>query len=131
MPPPGFAHQATTDTPGRYSRPSIDSRPPRRSRNHGRVTTASPQARGQQEPGQEPGREPGQDQDWTPDPRRWRAFAVCLVAGFMSLLDVSIVNVALPSIQQSLHASSSELQWVVSGYALAFGLVLVPSGRLG
>jgi EmrB/QacA subfamily drug resistance transporter len=66
-----------------------------------------------------------------PDPRRWKALGVCLVAGFMSLLDVSIVNVALPSIRTGLHASSSDLQWVVSGYALAFGLVLVPAGRLG
>src|SRR4051812_36962704 len=49
----------------------------------------------------------------------------------MSLLDVSIVNVALPSIREGLHASTSDLQWVVSGYALAFGLVLVPAGRLG
>ena len=74
---------------------------------------------------------PADGSDWSPDPMRWRAFAVCLVAGFMSLLDVSIVNVALPSIRDGLHASSSDLQWVVSGYALAFGLVLVPSGRLG
>ena len=66
-----------------------------------------------------------------PDPRRWKALAVCLVAGFMTLLDVSIVNVALPSIEQGLSASSSDLQWVVSGYALTFGLVLVPAGRLG
>ena len=66
-----------------------------------------------------------------PDPRRWRALAVCLVAGFMTLLDVSIVNVALPSIREAVGASSSELQWVVSGYALTFGLVLVPAGRLG
>lgn len=65
------------------------------------------------------------------DPRRWRALTVCLVAGFMSLLDVSIVNVALPSIRQGLNATPSDLQWVVSGYSLAFGLVLVPSGRLG
>jgi EmrB/QacA subfamily drug resistance transporter len=49
----------------------------------------------------------------------------------MSLLDVSIVNVALPSIRDGLQASPSDLQWVVSGYALAFGLVLVPAGRLG
>jgi EmrB/QacA subfamily drug resistance transporter len=56
---------------------------------------------------------------------------VCLVAGFMTLLDVSIVNVALPSVRAGLDASSSELQWVVSGYALTFGLTLVPSGRLG
>ena len=71
------------------------------------------------------------DADYTPDPQRWRAFSVCLVVGFMSLLDVSIVNVALPSIQKGLDASSSELQWVVSGYALTFGLVLVGAGRLG
>ncbi len=66
-----------------------------------------------------------------PDPRRWRALVVCLVAGFMTLLDVSIVNVALPSMQRGLGASSAELSWVVSGYALTFGLVLVASGRLG
>ena len=66
-----------------------------------------------------------------PDPNRWRALVVCLVAGFMTLLDVSIVNVALPPIQRSLGASAAELSWVVSGYALAFGLVLVASGRFG
>jgi EmrB/QacA subfamily drug resistance transporter len=66
-----------------------------------------------------------------PDPRRWRALSVCLIAGFMALLDVSIVNVALPSIRQGLHASESDLQWILSGYALAFGLLLVPAGRLG
>jgi EmrB/QacA subfamily drug resistance transporter len=49
----------------------------------------------------------------------------------MSLLDVSIVNVALPSIQRGLDASPGTTQWVVSGYALAFGLALVPAGRLG
>jgi MFS family permease len=61
----------------------------------------------------------------------WPAFSVCLVAAFMTLLDVSIVNVALPSIRTGLNASQTQLQWIVSGYALAFGLVLVPSGRLG
>ena len=66
-----------------------------------------------------------------PDPRRWRALAVTLAAGFMTLLDVSIVNVALPSMQSGLHASSQGIQWVVSGYALAFGLTLVAGGRLG
>ncbi len=66
-----------------------------------------------------------------PDPRRWKALAVCLVGGFMVLLDVSIVNVALPSIRTGLSASQSELQWVVSGYALTFGLLLVPAGRVG
>lgn len=54
-----------------------------------------------------------------------------LAAGFMGLLDVSIVNVALPSIQRGLDASAGGVQWVVSGYALTFGLVLVSAGRLG
>jgi len=67
----------------------------------------------------------------TPDPRRWRILAVSQIAGFMSLLDVSIVNVALPSIQSGLGASAGAVQWVVSGYALTFGLALVPAGRLG
>ncbi|MCW2604543.1 MAG: putative permease of the major facilitator superfamily, partial [Pseudonocardiales bacterium] len=65
------------------------------------------------------------------DPRRWSALAVCLAGGSMVLLDVSIVNVALPSIRTGLGASGSALQWVLSGYALAFGLALVPAGRLG
>jgi EmrB/QacA subfamily drug resistance transporter len=69
--------------------------------------------------------------DYEPDPNRWKALAVCLVAGFMTLLDVSIVNVALPSIKTGLHAQDSELQWIVSGYALTLGLLLVPAGRFG
>ncbi|MEV0623100.1 MFS transporter [Nonomuraea sp. NPDC050404] len=64
------------------------------------------------------------------DTRR-RALAVCLVAAFMTGLDVSIVNVALPSIRDGLHASEDGLQWTLSGYALTFGLLLVPAGRLG
>ncbi|MCA1185637.1 MULTISPECIES: MFS transporter [unclassified Saccharopolyspora] len=63
--------------------------------------------------------------------QRWQALGVCLLAGFMTLLDVSIVNVALPSMQQGLDAPPVALGWVVSGYALTFGLVLVPAGRLG
>ena len=65
------------------------------------------------------------------DPRRWRALWVTLVVGFMTLLDVSIVSVALPSMRADLGASASTVQWVVSGYALTFGLALVPAGRLG
>lgn len=65
------------------------------------------------------------------DPRRWRALIVTLAGGFMILLDVSIVTVAVPSIQQSLGASASGVQWVVSGYPLTFGLALVAGGRLG
>ena len=49
----------------------------------------------------------------------------------MTLLDLSIVNVALPSLRRSLGADDSDLQWIVAGYALAFGVVLVPAGRLG
>ncbi|MDG4800759.1 MFS transporter [Micromonospora sp. WMMD980] len=65
------------------------------------------------------------------DGRRWRALGVGLVAAFMTLLDVSIVNVAVPSIDRALDATPSDLQWVLSGYALTFGLVLVPAGRFG
>jgi len=67
----------------------------------------------------------------TPDPRRWRILYVTLAVGFMTLLDVTIVNVALPSIQAGLDASPATMQWVVSGYALTFGLTLVTGGRLG
>nr|WSZ94484.1 MFS transporter [Streptomyces sp. NBC_00857] len=77
------------------------------------------------------GRGSGEDAPGEPDPRRWKALAVCLVAGFMTLLDVSIVNVALPSIRTGLRTSEADLQWVLSGYALAFGLFLIPAGRLG
>ena len=65
------------------------------------------------------------------DPRRWRALWVTLAGGFMILLDVSVVNVAVPSIQQGLGTSASAVQWVVSGYPLTFGLALVAGGRLG
>ncbi|MFJ5518356.1 MFS transporter [Streptomyces griseoluteus] len=65
------------------------------------------------------------------DRRRWQALAVCLVAGFMTLLDSSIVNVALPSMERGLGADAADVSWVVSGYALTFGLALVPAGRLG
>lgn len=50
---------------------------------------------------------------------------------FMALMSVSIVNVSLPAIQEGLNASTAQLQWVLSGFALTFGLLLVPAGRLG
>ena len=65
------------------------------------------------------------------DPARWRVLIVLLTALFMSLLSVSIVNVALPSIQSGLGASESDVQWVLSGYALTFGVILVAAGRAG
>lgn len=79
----------------------------------------------------ENGQPTGTAPDHVPDPARWRVLSVLLVAIFMSLIDVSIVNVALPSIQSGLRASESDLQWVLSGYALTFGVVLVAAGRAG
>src|SRR5689334_12243069 len=65
-------------------------------------------------------------------PRRaWIAFAVILLGAVMSLIDATIVNVALPSIRTSIDASEATLSWIISGYSLAFGLALIPAGRLG
>ena len=66
-----------------------------------------------------------------PDPRRWKALAVLGVAYLMVVLDVSIVNVALPSIQTDLDFAPEDLQWVVSAYALTFGGFLLLGGRMG
>ncbi|HEX2248338.1 MAG TPA: MFS transporter, partial [Arthrobacter sp.] len=74
---------------------------------------------------------PSQDPDYVPDPARWRILGVLLVTVFMALVGVSIVNVVLPSIQAGLGASQSDIQWVLSGYALTFGIVLVAAGRAG
>lgn len=63
--------------------------------------------------------------------RRWWALAVLLLASFMDLLDGTIVNVAIPSLQQALGATNSDVQWVASGYALAFALALITGSRLG
>ena len=65
-----------------------------------------------------------------PDPRRWQALALVCVAFFMTVLDVSIVNVALPSIGRSLHFSETGLQWVITAYAILFGGALLLGGRL-
>src|SRR5438105_1960983 len=66
-----------------------------------------------------------------PDPRRWQALALVCVAFFMTVLDVSIVNVALPSIGRSLHFSETGLQWVITAYAITFGGFLLLGGRAG
>ena len=65
------------------------------------------------------------------DPRRWLTLFILLLAGFMNLLDVSIVNIAVPSIQRDLHASYADVQWALAGYTLAYALVLITGGRLG
>ncbi|MGN6485504.1 MAG: MFS transporter [Thermomicrobiales bacterium] len=62
---------------------------------------------------------------------RWLALITVLIGTFMILLDSTIVNVAIPSIQRTLSASYENIEWVISGYALAYGLLLIPSGRLG
>src|SRR6187200_511890 len=64
-----------------------------------------------------------------PDPRRWKALALVCVAFFMTVLDVSIVNVALPSIGEALDFSQENLQWVISAYAITFGGFLLLAGR--
>jgi EmrB/QacA subfamily drug resistance transporter len=69
--------------------------------------------------------------DTMADPRRWKALAVLGVAYLMVVLDISIVNVALPSIQTDLGFTTEDLQWVVSGYALTFGGFLLLGGRAG
>ncbi|WP_312676001.1 MFS transporter [Microbacterium sp.] len=63
--------------------------------------------------------------------QRWRAFWVCVSVAALTILDLSKVNVALPSIETAFGAGSTQLQIVVSGYVLMFGLALVPFGRLG
>ena len=63
------------------------------------------------------------------DPNRWKALAIVCAAFFMTVLDVSIVNVALPSIGESLHFSRDNLQWVITAYAITFGGFLLLGGR--
>jgi EmrB/QacA subfamily drug resistance transporter len=65
-----------------------------------------------------------------PDPRRWKALAIVCAAFFMTVLDVSIVNVALPSIGKSLDFSRDSLQWVITAYAITFGGFLLLGGRI-
>ena len=68
---------------------------------------------------------------WTPAPavRRWRAYAVLAVSYFMTIVDLTIVNVALPTIGRDLHFAQASLQWVVTAYGLTFGGVLLLGGR--
>jgi EmrB/QacA subfamily drug resistance transporter len=65
------------------------------------------------------------------DPRRWKALAVLALVQFMIVIDITVVNVALPSIQRALHFSAGTLSWVVDGYALTAGGLLLLGGRAG
>ena len=68
--------------------------------------------------------------DTTPDPRRWKALGVLGLIQFMLILDVTVVNVALPHIKNDLHFSQSGLAWVANGYVLMAGGLLLLGGRL-
>ena len=61
----------------------------------------------------------------------WLATVLLLLGNFMNLIDVSIVNVALPSIQADLHATAAQIEWVSAAYVLAFAAGLLPFGRFG
>ncbi|MGW1587015.1 MFS transporter [Streptomyces sp. NPDC002386] len=65
------------------------------------------------------------------DRRRWFALAIVMAAAFMDLVDVTIVNIAIPSIQKDAGASLGQIQWITAGYALAFAAGLITGGRLG
>src|SRR5437868_13470870 len=64
------------------------------------------------------------------DNRRWLGLAVLVAAQFMVVLDIAIVNVALPSIRTDLHFSQEGLQWVITAYSILFGGALLLGGRL-
>src|SRR2546427_13185268 len=61
----------------------------------------------------------------------WLALAVLALGLFMTLLDLTIVNVAIPSIVDDLHASLDQILWLLNGYSLMYAALLITSGRLG
>src|ERR671924_2396833 len=67
----------------------------------------------------------------TGERRRWIALAVVCLGQLMMVLDATIVNVALPSMQRDLHFSQANLTWVIDAYMIAFGSFLLLAGRLG
>src|SRR5215470_3285168 len=69
---------------------------------------------------------PGQDSR-----RRWLVLAVVLVGACMAILDVAIVNVAIPSIRKDLHASFGDVELVISAYTITYACLLITGGRLG
>ena len=69
--------------------------------------------------------------DAAPDPRRWLILAVIALAQLMIVLDATVVNIALPHVQQSLHFTATSLSWVMNGYTLTFGGLLLLGGRAG
>ena len=72
-----------------------------------------------------------QDSELIADPRRWKALVVLALFQFMVIIDITVVNVALPSIQKALHFTEGGLAWIVDGYALMAGGLLLFGGRVG
>ena len=62
---------------------------------------------------------------------RWRAFGIAVGAASLTILDLAKINVAIPSISADLGAGATEVQLLLAGFVLAFGLLLIPSGRVG
>ena len=73
---------------------------------------------------------PVTEAEFVPDPKRWFILAVVVLATLMVVLDASIVTIALPSAQRSLHISVANRQWVITAYTLAFGGLLLLGGRI-
>src|SRR3569833_1872994 len=67
----------------------------------------------------------------TPDPGRWSSLAVVLTGAFLAALDFFIVNVSIPSIRASLHATFAEVQFIIASYGLTYAVLLISGGRLG
>ncbi len=67
----------------------------------------------------------------TPDPGRWRSLAVVLAGAFLAGLDFFIVNVSIPSIRATLHATFAEVQLIIASYGLTYAVFLISGGRLG
>src|SRR5438128_7068155 len=67
---------------------------------------------------------------FAPENRKWWTLAAVAFGLFMIMLDNTVVNVALPSIQHALHIDRAELEWVVNAYALTFGVLLLTGGKL-
>ncbi|APU40689.1 MULTISPECIES: MFS transporter [unclassified Streptomyces] len=98
------------------------------------MTTETPQTSPERENGpvQEERTDAAPDAPSTPpDRRRWLALAIVMTAAFMDLVDVTIVNIAIPTMRQNFGASTSAIQWITAGYALAFAAGLITGGRLG
>ncbi|TMB91799.1 MAG: MFS transporter [Chloroflexi bacterium] len=94
-------------------------------------TTITPQTAEATQPAPPPQTPPAPADHAELDPRRWVALVSVLTAAFMVLLDISIVNVAIPAIRNNLSVNNADIQFVIAGYALAYALLLITGGRLG